>query len=315
MARPSLSALDAFVAVARHQSFRRAALERGVTPSALSHVIRGLEETLAVRLFNRTNRSVRMTAAGERLLNRIEPALGDIDEAIEQVTSSRLRPSGTLRLNVPRNAIELVIRPLIAQFLTAYPEIIIEVVSDDGLVDIVAAGFDAGIRAGQLLAQDMISVPIGGPLRFAVVGSPAYFIDRERPLIPLDLHAHACVRRRYPGGAFYSWTFARGEESMDVDVSGPLIADARSLIVAAALEGIGLAHIHEVFVEQHIARGDLVRVLEDWCPPLLSFFLYFPGRRHVPAVLRAFIEFARVHPLSPSRHPEALIEAQEKPAS
>lgn len=296
MPLPGFSALEVFVAVAKHRSFRRAALERGVSPSALSHVIRGLEQTLDVRLFNRTNRSIRITAAGEHLLNRIGPALGDITEAIEQVSLFRGRPTGPLRLNVPRNAAELVIKPMMGRFLATYPEIRLEVITDDELVDIVAERFDAGIRAGQHLAQDMILVPVGPPMRFAVVGAPAYFADRGKPRAPQDLHAHLCVGRRYPNGALYAWAFAQAGDAMEVQVSGPLIADDRSLIIAAALEGIGLAHIHEALVADHIERGELVRVLEDWCPVLPHFFLYYPGRRQMPAPLRAFVDMVRISP-------------------
>ena len=296
MPLPGFAALEAFVSVAKHQSFRKAALARGVSPSALSHVIRGLEQTLDVRLFNRTNRSIRITPAGEHLLKRIGPALGDITEAIEQVSLFRDRPAGPLRLNIPRNAAELVVKPMMGRFLAAYPEVKLEVVTNDGLVDIVADGFDAGIRAGQHLAQDMILVPVGPPMRFAVVGAPTYFANRDKPRIPQDLHTHACVGRRYPSGALYTWAFAQGEEAMDVEVSGPLIVDDRALIISAALDGIGLAHIHEALVADYIEQGKLVRVLEDWCPVLPHFFLYYPGRRQMPAPLRAFVDMARISP-------------------
>ncbi len=296
MPLPGLPALEAFLAVARHRSFRRAAAERGVSPSALSHVIRGLEGTLDVRLFNRTNRSIRITAAGEHLLKRIGPALGDIAEAVEHVRSFQGRPAGLLRLNVPRVAAELVVKPMMGRFLATYPEVRLEVVSDDGLVDIVAEGFDAGIRPGKRLAQDMIAVPVGPRRRFAIVGAPSYFAGRDRPAVPPDLHAHACVGRRFPNGARYAWEFARDGEVMEVDVSGPLLVDDSSLLVAAALDGIGLAHVYEDLVADPIARGALVRVLEDWCPVLPHFFLYYPGRRQVPAPLRAFIDMARAAP-------------------
>ena len=296
MPRPGLPALEVFVAVARHGNFRKAAMERGVSPSALSHVIRGLEQALDVRLFNRTNRSVRITAAGELLLARIGPALGDIAEAIAEIGLFRGRVAGRLRLNVPRNAAELVIKPMMGRFLAAYPGITLEVVTDDEMVDIVAEGFDAGIRAGQHLAQDMILVPVGPSLRFAVVGAPAYFATRETPRVPQDLHAHACIGRRYPSGARYAWAFAGDGREMEVEVSGPLIADDRSLIIAAALDGVGLVHIHEALVAGHIERGELVRVLADWCPVLPQFFLYYPGRRQMPAPLRAFVDMIRADP-------------------
>ena len=293
MMLPSLPAVQAFLSVARHVSFSRAAAERGVSASALSHAIRSLEEQVGVRLFNRTSRSISLTAAGKFLSAHGGAAVSDLEQAIVGLGTFRGRASGTLRLNVPRSALDLVIRPLMATFLLAYPEIKLDVVSDDGKVDIVAEGFDAGIRAGQQLAPDMISVPVGPALRFAVVGSPGYFASRTLPEQPRDLLDHACIGRRYPGGAPYVWTFARGTDVIDIEVRSVVTLDDRALIVAAALDGIGLAHIHEGLVADHIASGALVRVLEDWCPALPTFFLYYPGRRHVPAPLRAFIDMAR----------------------
>ncbi len=293
MSLPGLPALEAFLAVARHGSFRRAAAERGVSPSALSHVIRGLEAQLDVRLFNRTSRSLRITEAGAHLRAGVGPALGDIADAVARVRAVRGRPGGLLRLNVPRIAAELVLKPMLGRFLAAYPDIVVEVASDDGLVDIVAEGFDAGIRPGRRLAQDMIAVPVGERRRFAVVGSPAYFADRDRPATPRDLHQHRCIGRRYPSGAHYAWEFGRDEETLEIDVTGPLIVDDSSLMVAAALDGVGLAHVFEGLVAEHVARGALVRVLEDWCPVLPHFFLYHPGRRQMPATLRAFIDMVR----------------------
>ena len=303
MTIPNLTAFEAFLAVAKHGSFRRAAAERGVSSSALSHAMRGLEERLGVRLFNRTNRSIHLTAAGEHLLRRVGPALDDIGEAVAELGLLRRRPAGTLRLNVPRNANELVIRPVLARFLHAHPAVTLEVTTEDALVDIVAGGFDAGIRAGQHLGLDMICVPVEPPLRFAVVGAQAYLAARGTPGAPHDLADHACIGRRYPGGARYTWVFARDGEEVEVPVSGPLVADDRALIVAAALDGVGLAHIHEAFVSDAIARGALVRVLADWCPPLPSFFLYYPGRRQPPAPLRAFIDVLRAHHAENSRRP------------
>ena len=293
MPSPTLPAFEAFLAVARHQSFRKAAAERGVSPSALSHVIRGLEGTLGVRLFNRTNRSIRITEAGKHLVERIGPAVGDITEAIKQVGTFRGRPAGLLRLNVPRVAAELVIKPIVGRFLATYPEIRLEVASDDGLVDIVAGGFDAGMRADGRLAQGMVAVPVGPPRRFAIVGAPDYLTGRDKPHIPQDLHAHACIGRRFPSGAHYAWEFARGDDAIDVEVAGPLVVDDSALLIQAALDGIGLAHVYEDFAAEHIQSGRLVRVLEDWCPVLPPFFLYYPGRRHVPAPLRAFIDMVR----------------------
>ena len=296
MPLPGLPALETFLAVARHGSFRRAAAERNVSPSALSHVIRGLEDSLAVRLFNRTNRSIRLTEAGEQLLRRLGPAVGDIAEAIGQVRASGRRPAGPLRLNVPRIAAALVVGPVLGRFLAAYPEIRLEVACDDGLVDIVAEGFDAGIRPGRRLAQDMIAVPVGARRRFAVVCAPAYLAGRDRPQVPQDLHAHACIGRRYPSGARYAWEFARGDEALEIDVGGPLVVDDSALMVTAALDGIGLAFVYEDLVAGQVASGALVRVLEDWCPLLPHFFLYYPGRRQIPAPLRAFIDMVRAEP-------------------
>ena len=296
MALPSLQAIETFLAVARHGSFRKAAAERRVSPSALSHVIRGLEETLGVRLFNRTNRSVHLTQAGELLARRFGPALGDIAEAIGEVRASQGRPSGLLRLNVPRTVAALIVKPVLGRFLLAYPEVSVEVVSQDGLVDIVAEGFDAGIRPGQRVAQNMVAVPVGEPRRFAVLGSPGYLARFGTPRVPADLHAHACIGRRYPGGARYAWEFGRGDDVMEVEVSGPLVVDESGLMVQAALDGVGLAFVHEGFGAGPVARGELRRVLEDWCPPLSRFSLYYPGRRQVPAPLRAFIDMVRTRP-------------------
>ena len=293
ISRPSLASLEGFLAVALHGSFRRAAAERGVSPSALSHVVRGLEEMLDVRLFNRTSRSIALTDSGRYLVERVGPALGDVAEALREVGALRGRPAGLLRLNVPRIANELIIQPLLGRFLAAYPEVRLEVASFDGLVDIVAEGFDAGIRRDRRLAPGMVALPVGPARRFAVVGSPSYFVGRDRPLQPQELHAHACIERRFPDGSRYGWEFARDGETLEIDVSGPLIADDTALMVRAALDGVGLAFVFESLVADHVAGGRLVRVLEDWCPILPRFFLYYPGRRQVPAPLRAFIDMVR----------------------
>ena len=293
MARPSLATLEVFLAVARKRSFRGAAAERGVSASALSHVIRGLEETLDVRLFNRTSRSISLTEAGRHLLERIGPALGDLAGALEEVGAFRGRPAGPLRLNVPRVALPLMIEPLAGRFLARFPEVRLEIASFDGLVDIVAGGFDAGIRRDRRLSPGMVAVPVGAPHRFAVVGSPSYLAERGTPRLPQELHAHRCIERRFPDGSRYAWEFARCGESLEIEVSGPLVADDSALMVRAALDGAGLAFVYETLVAEPVARGTLVRVLEDWCPPLSQFFLYYPGRRQVPPALRAFIDMVR----------------------
>ena len=293
MELPSLQALDAFMAVAQHGSFRRAAVARGVTPSALSHIIRTLEEGLGTRLFNRTNRSVHITEAGEHLLQRAGPALADIAEAVQHLKALRVQPSGVLRLNVPRTAAELVLRPVLGRFLAANPKVTLEIASDDGLVDIVAEGFHAGIRPGRLLAQDMIAVPVGPHRRFAVVGAPAYFANRAAPRTPAELHGHACIGRSYPSGARYAWELARGTEQLQVAVSGPLVVDDSALMIQAALDGAGLAFVYDSLVAERLERGELVRVLEDWCPVLPPFFLYYPGRRQPFPALRALIDMIK----------------------
>ena len=289
-AEPSLAALNAFVSVARHGSFRRAAMERGVGASAFSHVIRGLEELLDVRLFHRTSRSVSLTQAGHDLLERIGPALSEVAEALDDARTSGGKPSGLLRLNVPRIATTLVIEPVIGRFLATYPDIRLDVVSFDGLVDIVAEGFDAGIRRDRRLSPGMIARPIGPARRFAAVGAPSYFADRAPPREPSDLKGHRCIERRYPDGSLYAWEFARRNEAMELEVKGPLVVDDTALMIRAALDGVGLAFVFEELVAEHIASGALVRVLDDACPLKPRFYLYYPGRRQVPAPLRAFID-------------------------
>ncbi len=289
---PSLGALQAFVSVARHGSFRRAAVERGVTASAFSHVIRGLEELLDARLFHRTSRSVSLTDAGRDLLERLAPALGEVAEALVRARASGGRPSGLLRLNVPRIANALIIEPMIGRFLSTYPDIRLEVVTFDGLVDIVAEGFDAGIRRDRRLAPGMIALPVGPARRFAVVAAPSYFATRTHPLTPDELQDHRCIERRYPAGARYAWEFERGGEAFELEVSGPLIVDDTALMLRAALDGVGLAFVFEELVADHVATGALIRVLDDWCPVKPRFYLYHPGRRQVPPPLRAFIDMA-----------------------
>lgn len=287
---PSLAALQTFVLVARYGSFRRAATERGVSASAFSHVIRGLEETLAIRLFHRTSRSVRLTDAGATLLTRIGPALGEIADALKSAREGGGTPAGSLRLNIPRIVSPLVIEPMIGRFLSTYPEIRLEIASHDGLVDIVAEGFDAGIRRDRRLQPGMIAVPVGPARRFAVVGAPSYFAGRTPPASPADLQVHRCIGRRFPNGARYAWEFERDGEVVEVETAGPLIVDDTALMVRSALDGVGLAFVFEELVAGPIARGTLIRVLEDWCLPKPRFYLFYPGRRQVPAPLRAFID-------------------------
>jgi len=293
MNKPDLSELDAFACVARHRSFSKAALECGVSASALSHAIRTLETRLAVRLLNRTTRSVTPTEAGLQLLLRLEPALREIGAALDQLNDFRDTPRGTLRLNVPRPAARLLLAPLFARFLAAYPQIRLEVVTDDGLVDIVAGGFDAGIRFGESLAQDMVALPLGPPVRLIVVASPMYAARRGLPRQPQELKQHACVGRRFPSGAVYAWEFSKDGEPLAIAVDGPLLLDDDELILRAALDGIGLAYVYEAQAQESIEQGRLLRVLDAWCPPMSGFFLYYPSRRQMPATLRLFIAMLR----------------------
>ncbi|HEF4761493.1 TPA: LysR family transcriptional regulator [Pseudomonas putida] len=293
MKAPSAADLSMFLCVASHLNFSRAAVELGVTPSALSHSVRTLENRLGVRLFNRTTRSVGLTEAGERLFNRLRPAFRDIDDALEDLNSFRDKPSGNLRITAGRQAAELVLLPLASRFLEAYPDVRLEIVADDGLVDVVAAGFDAGVRFGARLEADMVSLPIGSYLRSVVVGSPAFFEQHPTPHKPEDLHGLPCIRHRFPSGTLYRWEFERGGIAEEIEVDGPLTLGDVSLMVGPALQGVGLAYIFEDMVKAQVADGSLIQVLSDWCPFYPGLHLYYPSRRHVPATLKAFIEFAR----------------------
>ncbi|GLK84557.1 LysR family transcriptional regulator [Ancylobacter defluvii] len=285
--------LGVFLAIARQGSFRRAAAELGVTPSALSHSMRLLEERLGVRLFNRTTRSVALTEAGGRLFGRVNPAFRDIHDAIDELNLFRDRPFGTLRLNAPRLCARLVLMPLLTRFMAAYPDIRVELAVSDALVDIVADGFDAGIRFGENIAADMLTVPIGPRHAFAVVGSPGYFARHGTPQDPRELRDKPCIRFRFPGGGLYAWEFERGGEEVAVEVDGPLTLSEQDLMLEAALDGAGMAYLFEAQVRPHLASGTLVRVLEDWCPHYPGFYLYYPSRRQMPATLRSFIDYSR----------------------
>lgn len=289
----SLNDLHAFAAVARTRNFRQAAAELGVSPSALSHALRGLETRLGVRLLNRTTRSVAPTEAGERLLIRLAPALDQITEALTELEDLRTAPSGSLRINAPRAACDWVLAPLMPLFLARYPGMRVDLVGDDSLVDIVARGFDAGVRFGESLQQDMVAVPLGPPQRFIVVASPEHLARHGRPVHPRELIEHPCIRLRFPNGAYYRWEFAQGQEHIDVTVDGPLaLADMR-LMVQAAEQGLGLAFVYQQYAQQALEAGRLLTVLDDWRPAETGFFLYYPSQRLVPAGLRAFIELVR----------------------
>lgn len=295
MTQPNLSHLAMFAAVARHLSFQRAAAETGMSTSAVSHAIRGLEERLGVSLFNRTTRSVALTEAGRHFLDRLKPALREVDEAVEAMNLFRASPSGTLRINTSRIAAHMVIAPVMAAVLRAYPELSLEIVEDNGLIDIVGAGFDAGIRFGERVPEDMVAVPLGPPCRFAVVAAPAWVDAHGTPAHPTGLLAHECVRYRFPSGRLFHWEFEKDGELLELDVKGRITVSEQELAVEAALQGIGPAFLFESSARDALGRGALVRLLEDWCPWLPSFMLYYPRQRRISSALRMFIDMARAH--------------------
>lgn len=293
MKKVSSDDLRLFLSIAEHLSLSRAAAELGLSPSALSHALRSLEERLDLRLFNRTTRSVALTEAGQRLRSRIQPAFRDIDDALEDLNSFRGTPSGTLRINAGRPAVQMVLLPLLARFLAAYPDIRVEVSADNALVNVVSGGFDAGVRFGETLEADMVAVPIGPRMRSAVVATPEFFDTHGIPQHPQDVRQLPCIRLRFPSGTHYRWEFERGGVALETEVEGPLALDDMGLIAEAALGGRGLAYVFEDLVSDALNDGRLQRVLEDWCPYYGGFYLYYPSRRQLPAALRAFVDFTR----------------------
>ncbi len=295
MAKIGAADLASFLAIARHKNFRRAAAEIGCTPSALSHALRTLEERMGLRLFNRTTRSVSLTEAGERLHARVAPAFRDIDDAIEDLNSLRDQPVGTLRINVARAAAQLALMPVVASFLAEHAGAHIELTIDNAMVDMVSEGYDAGVRFGETLAQDMIAVPLGSRQRTAIVASPAFLEKHGKPSSPKQLKNLPCIKLRFADGRLYAWEFARGATAFNVEVDGPLTVDDQELAIPAALDGVGLAFAFESQVESLLQAGRLVRVLAEWCPYYPGFYLYYPSRRQMPALLRAFIEHIGRH--------------------
>lgn len=294
MERNDLSILAAFLAVAEERSFTRAAKRLGVSPSAMSHAIRGLEEDIGVRLLSRTTRSVAPTEAGERLLARLRPGLADIQDALDQLSGLRDRPAGRVRLLVPRLAGTRVLGPKLAQFTRDYPDVVLDITADDSRLDIVAGGFDAGIHFGEYIQKDMIAVRVSKNHRAAIVGAPSYFESRPKPKSPRDLLSQRCINFRHGSAGVYRWEFDKGKKSLSVAVNGPLIVDDVEILVRAALDGVGLAFVSDEYVAPHLASGALVRVLEDWCQPFPGFFLYYPSRRQQPAALSALINAVRL---------------------
>jgi DNA-binding transcriptional LysR family regulator len=289
----ALDGVEAFLSVAQHKSFRRAAAELGVTPSAISQAVRALEERVGAALFTRTTRSVGMTEAGERFLARAKPAFEELVAAGEVARELGKRPSGLLRLAVPRAVVPILLEQLIASFCEAYPDIELEIAASAQLVDLAAEGFDAGIRLGQFIAADMVAVRLSPPFRFIVVASPAYLDRHGRPERPEDLRHHACLRLRRSGGALALWQFEDNARTLEVAVSGPLIAHDFPTILGAALEGVGLAQVPEPIAGEAIAAGKLVHVLEPYAPMTPGMFLYHPGKRQMMPKLRAFIDHVK----------------------
>ena len=295
--RVDLADLNAFVTVAHAKGFRDGARTSGASASGLSEAVRRLETQLGVRLLHRTTRSVVPTEAGQRLLARLGPALSEVEAALDVVNGSRDRPAGTLKLNVPVSAARLVLPSIVPRFLDAYPEIRLEVIAEESFVDVLAAGCDAGIRYDERLEQDMIAVPIGPRVqRFATAAAPAYLDRQGRPTHPRELLGHACLLGRFASGTMPPWEFEQGGDVVRVDPAGPLlvqIGGATDLIVDAAIAGAGIVHLFEEWLRPHLERGALEPVLEPWWRPFSGPFLYYPGRRLVPAPLRAFIDFIK----------------------
>ena len=294
MQRGNLDDLLAFLAVGRERSFTKAAAKLGMSQSSLSHIIRELESRLGVRLLTRTTRSVAPTQAGERLLQNIGPRFEEIDAELAAVRDLRDKPAGTIRITSTEYAADAILLPKLAKLLPAYPDIKIEIVVDYGLSNIVAEGYDAGVRSGEQVAQDMIAVRIGPDLRMAVVGAPSYFRKRPEPKKPQDLIGHNCINLRLPThGGLYSWEFEKGGRELKVRVEGQMTFNGAAQMLNAALAGYGLAYIPEGMVEPHLAKGRLKRVLGDWCQPYSGYHLFYPSRRQSSAAFTLLVDALR----------------------
>ena len=288
-----LSALSTFLAVAEERSFTRASKRQGVSPSAVSHSMRALEEEVGVRLLARTTRSVALTDAGERLLASLKPALTEVEETLGQIAGQTHKPAGRIRLLIPRFAISAVLAPKLGRLQREYPEIILDVTTDNRRRDIVADGFDAGIHLGEFIEKDMIAVRLTRDHRPAIVGSPDYFKSHPKPKEPRDLLNHRCINFRHGPSELYRWEFEKGKKELSVAVNGPLIVDDTELVFQAALQGVGLAFVAEHEVAPYLEKGKLVRVLQDWCQPFPGFFIFYPSRRQQTAALTALVSVLR----------------------
>jgi DNA-binding transcriptional LysR family regulator len=294
MLRENVNDLLAFLAVAREQSFTRAAAKLGVSQSALSHRIRGLEERLGVRLLTRTTRSVSPTEAGERLLQTAGPRFEEIEAQLAALSELREKPAGTIRITATEYAVDTILWPKLAKFLRQYPDIKVETIIDNGLTDIVAQRYDAGVRVGEQVAKDMIAVRIGPDIRMAVVGTPSYFRKRSEPKKPQDLIGHNCINLRLSThGGLYAWEFEKAGRELKVRVEGQLIFNGTNQMLNAALAGFGLAYVPEGLARPHLAKGRLMRVLEDWCLPYSGYHLYYPSRHQPSAAFALFVDALR----------------------
>jgi DNA-binding transcriptional LysR family regulator len=291
--RNDLGELSAFAMVAGERSFTRAAARLGISQSALSHSIRGLEKRLGIQLLARTTRSVSPTAAGTALLQDLTPALERIERAVAETRKQRERPAGRIRLIIPRSATEMVILPKLAQFTRTYPEIVLEVTSSNDPVDLVAGEYDAGVQLGEFIQRDMIAVRVTKEMRLAVVGSPKYFEANTTPRKPQDLKDHSCIGFRFTNG-LYRWEFEKGRRALTVSPQGPASFDDPDLVIQAVLDGVGIGTAMEDSLKELIAEGRLIQILKDWCPSFPGYFLYYPSRRNQPAALAALIDTLRI---------------------
>jgi DNA-binding transcriptional LysR family regulator len=294
MHRGNLDDLLAYLAVARERSFTNAAAKLGVSQSALSHTIRELEARLGVRLLTRTTRSVSPTEAGERLLRNVGPRFEEIEAELDALSELREKPAGTIRITATDYAADTILWPKLTKFLRQYPDIKVEIIIDYGLIDIVAQRFDAGVRAGEQVAKDMIAVRIGPDIRMAVVGAPSYFRKRSEPKTPQELIGHNCINLRLTThGGLYAWEFEKGDRELRVRVEGQLVFNGTFQMLNAALAGFGLAYVPEDLAQPHLAKGRLDRVLEDWCPPYAGYHLYYPSRRQSSAAFSLLVDALR----------------------
>ena len=294
MRRENVSDLLAFLAVARERSFTKAGKKLGISQSALSHTIRGLEERLGLRLLTRTTRSVSPTEAGDRLLASVGSRFEEIETELEALSELRDKPAGSIRITASENAATTILLPKLAHFLLQYPDIKVEIVIDYGLTDIVAQRFDAGVRSGEQVAKDMIAVRIAPDMRMAVVSAPSYFAERSSPKKPQDLTEHNCINLRLPiHGGLYAWEFEKAGRELRVRVEGQLVLNATSQMLSAALAGLGLAYMPEQMVQAYIADGRLMRVLEDWCEPYSGYHLYYPSRRQSSPAFKLLVDALR----------------------